>query len=263
MRPLSRIVFLLLIVSLLGCNRESPSKILEEARGLFRTGRYEEALARYHRIARDYPDTPLAPRALYMKGVIEGFYLLRFQEAIDTFSKVTLLYPDTEEARESRKRIASIYMDKIRDYSRALSEYEKLRQAYRLSPEEDGKVLYNMALAHTELGDFEKAREILQGLATRYEGDLRKKALFLIGDTYFMEGRAEEAVKTYREIVERYKGDPLASEGRFKMAMALEEMGRYEEALEEYRGLAEDPSLGERVKERIKMLRKRQQRRSP
>ena len=197
-----------------------------------------------------------------MEGIIEGFYLSRFKEAIDSFSRLILLYPGTDEALRAQRDIADIYMDKLRDYRRAIFEYQRLLEDYRLPPQKEGEVIYRIGLAYIELGDLEQARVELEDLVKRFPSlAITQKAELAIGDTYYIEGKADKALKVYQRLVEGSRGSPLP-EARFKMALALEEMGRYGEALREYRRLLKEPSLKGLISQRIRGIRERQRRSS-
>lgn len=260
---LRSIILLFLILFLTACTKQEDSKTLEKARSLLRDGRYEEALATYADLARLYPESPFAPRALYMEGVINDLYLSRFREAIDSFSRLILLYPKAKEVIKAKRKIADIYMDKLKDYKRAIFEYERLLEDYRLPPQEEGEVIYRIGLAYMELKDFEQARVELSSLMDRFPTlKILPKVQLTIGDSYFIEGKTKKALTVYREIVERYRGSSIIPETRFKIAVALEEMGRYEEALKEYRRLLKDPSLKRLVAERIEGIKERQRRKS-
>ena len=68
----------------------------------------DKAVRSYQIVANKYPDSPLAPNALFMVGFIEANELRQFGKAKETYSKFLQKYPDNELAKSAQAELDNL-----------------------------------------------------------------------------------------------------------------------------------------------------------
>ena len=229
-----------------------------------RTGRYNEAIAMYKKVANDYPGTGYVSVAMRdIKGLQEALTSINIQQ------KVIDNYPNTEFAAEAQFEIAELYMASqgLNNPLRAIQEYKKLIQQYPYSS--------RAAEAHLKIGniyrimlhDPEKAIESYQGLLQgRFASSkVSSEALFRMGRTYYSDLRDyKKALGIFDKLMREYPSYWKFPAAVYWKGMCYEQMLDYENAIETFEifvqiypdddiGLLADIGrLGERnVKDRI------------
>ncbi len=170
-------------------------------RALLENQQPAEAVARFKTIIEHYPENPMSPYARY-HAALAYVALGQFESAAIEYSTVAALESlDAVLRMESRFKAAEIY-DKIAWYGAAVSAYEQLR---------------------TEFPDSEYARRADHGYIW----------------ALYHDGRVEEATGTAMEFLTRYPESEFAPGLRYLVANALQQLQRYQEALDMYRMLRE------------------------
>lgn len=181
-------------------NLESPALTpasVEWRDSLFALGRllywqqqYEEAATRLDEAVRRYPDTPQALVTRYL-----------------------LAECSRQAARTESKRLESERVETVR-----VARYQRLRELLAAAAEQ-----------------FRQAQEALarqqdqRGLSPLEKAALRN-ALFATGDVLFDMGRYEEAVRAYRQAIQRYQHSPEVLEAYLQTARALRLLNQPDEA---------------------------------
>ncbi|MDR4496208.1 MAG: tol-pal system protein YbgF, partial [Nitrospirales bacterium] len=114
--------------------QKKDSRILyEEAFQSLREGNYVKAATEFSNLLRSYPESPLASNAQYW--LAECYYgQRRFQEAIDEFERVFLLYPSSNKVPASLLKIGYSHLER-QDGATAWSVFQQLIRTYPQSPE--------------------------------------------------------------------------------------------------------------------------------
>jgi TolA-binding protein len=244
------------ILLLVGCNANEDSIRFQVAEDLWEKGFYSEAAVKYDSIVNDYPHSRLSPPALYKKGVIESVYLLDYDSALNTFKKLIVLFPESEEIPQAKRQIADIYMSHLKDYEKAILAYEQLIAEEAIDNIET--ILFTIALAYIKTGDLEQGRIELHNLISRYpSSSLIPRAYFEIANSYMVEGEEEQAINNYRKIIEFYPSSTFYIDSQFGTAVALEEQGKLTEALTLYEELEGEHPNPSAVRVRISSLENR------
>ncbi len=256
-----RILFTLLTAAfaltlLSGCTSDSAESDYNEAEALLGDGYYKAALKAYQKMLHDYPESPLAPPALYRTGHIYFHYLDDPKTAMEKYSELFYLYPDAEELLLAALDLAEIHSG-AGEQLKAIEQYQWLLEE---GPKEQ-RALYqlNIAKEYILIYDFRQARiEFGELISTFPSSPFVKDASFQIATTYYLEGSYEEAVSGYDKFLKDYPDDALAPDATLGKAASLEDSGKLKEALEILSELQElSPGEGELIKFRIDGIKKR------
>lgn len=157
------------------------------------------------RIARDDPDSPNAARAIYLLGVAErqdG----NFDAAVQSFNRVLNRFPESAVAPAAAYDLAATQV-RMEQYEDAAASFETLAQRYPDSPYAQN-VGTAVAEVYYELGRYGRVIEELRPQIDAFPPEERARALFLLAEAYNQRGDTENAIVTYRRIID----DPQASE---------------------------------------------------
>ena len=109
---------------------------------------------------------------------------------------------DENERRRIRLRIADLYFAQ-RNYSQALTEYEKVIEKVAYDELSEQAYLREASIYHIERGQYQQAVPVYQMLATASgDAEVRVRALYGLADCYAGLYQFDEAIKTLREIKE-------------------------------------------------------------
>ncbi len=235
--------------------------MFEKGEDLRTSGAYDEAMENYRRVVLHHEHSEFAPESLYRIGEINYIIIQEFDGAISAFSRLINSYPLSPRCREAQGSLADIYMHKLGNRKKAIVEYQKAILYYGNSAQAEA-FQYEIASAYFERKNFQQQRLELRHLLTMFPGTKRKGDIyFQIANSYYVEGRLDDAVKTFRGILKDFPDSPLAVESTFQLAVCLEEQEKLKKAislLEEIYGVYPNPKIVERRIERIKKrLRKR------
>ena len=151
--------------------RYSQQAQVETAYSYFKEGEPQQAIAVCDRFLRQYPEHPLSPYALYIKGIAtldedEGWmsYLTRqdlskrdaqaARDAFDIFKELVLRFPNSRYARDARER-----MHELVAYIAAINRAENVLLNFQTSPQAE-EALIIMRDSYNKLGMDDKAADI-------------------------------------------------------------------------------------------------------
>jgi tetratricopeptide (TPR) repeat protein len=107
---------------------------------------------------------------------------------------------DSNERRRLRLRIADLYFAQ-KNYSQALTEYEKVIEAGVYDDLTEQAYLREVSIYHIERSQYEQALPVYQRLALdSADPEVRLRAMYGMADCYAGLYRFDEAIKTLREI---------------------------------------------------------------
>lgn len=154
--------------------------------------------------------------AYSMRDAVKG--LTNYQKCIESS-------PYSESARLAHERRAEIF-EAQGIASEMASEYSDLLKYF---PEHENVASYQLRLGEAYIAgkEYQQAREELRGFVEQAEvpPDLRHRALFNIGETYFLESKPGKAVRFYYAFIQEDPKSPLVPEAKLRIATCLEEMG--------------------------------------
>jgi tetratricopeptide (TPR) repeat protein len=209
---------LLLLAVLAACSSKSQG-LLEQAETSWRKGNYEEAIQTNLELYQRDGRGKHAARALLNVGNIYYLNLRQLKDAIDNYNRLTLEFPDTPEALQARRQLASIYTNEevIRDLDQAIAQYDRLLESGDLPDRME--IEFQRADAFFKKGENDRALRSLNSLEEAgVSGRLAAQVSLKIGDIYLVERRFSDAVGPYRKVL-----DSDCQECRQRAIMSLAE----------------------------------------
>lgn len=240
---------------------------LTEAEHLQRAAIYQFnrnfALARLHYLAlvERFSSSPFTPEALYQIGrgfALEGSY----NEAVKWFERAQTEFPQHPVAENALSQSASGY-SRLNKPKEAMSRYQKFIQQF---PDSDTleRAYLNIVDIERDLGEASDALKWAQKTRDAFKGKLPEAlALFAKARIDIAEKNWANALEDLNELQNfadlggtRVPGGTNKNEIAFLRAYALEQLGRYDEAVDAYLAISDGRAeyYGWRVTERLKAL---------
>ena len=174
---------------------EESRRVFDGAVALHKAGTFDLAVDEWEKFVKQFPNDPLAGQAQFFAGVC---YLSlkdkQYDKARDAFEKVVAKYP----------------------------KFEQLDKAY-----------FNLGLADYNLA--QAGRADLNGPAAEAFGQVVAKfpnspqaaeALLYRGESLYAIGKKEEAIKSWRELTDKFAGNAARIRGLYNLGIAQQELGR-------------------------------------
>jgi TolA-binding protein len=213
-----------------------------EAYGLFREGRYSEAVPALLAVVEDDPRGPRAGEALFWAGEA-AFQAREYGRAEDLLGRHLRDYPDHRQADAARYVLAWTHF-KRRDYASAASAFERFLSAYTRSAESVpyyADALLRLGDAYYALRRFDEAIAVYNRVATatpdRQGFDY---ALFQIGQAHAAAGRTAEAFAAYDRVLGEFPASPIRPQARYARGFLLFNQGDYDGAIAEYQRVVQE-----------------------
>lgn len=116
------------------------------------------------------------------------------------------------------------------DYFRAITEYKRF---LFLSPNDSrtGRVQLQIGLGYLRGQQWEEARQTFENIAQHHaDADTRREALFLIGETLYHQGRYTQAIEEFRRLAEGYPQTPVGEHARYQLGWSYLRTRQWPEA---------------------------------
>jgi len=254
-----RRVVLLAALALAGCEDAAGAR-LQRARDLAFEGKHEKAAEEYRLVLselgerRDGDAVSQRGAALLALADLAWLRLADPAGAAALYRRVIAEAPGSEESWVARERLGDVAELKLRDLHEAIAQWQALAASGR--PGADA-FAYKVARGYFELHDFAQCRKEADGILQSFPGSpWRDDAIFLSATASQFEVRHEEAIATFRRVMEATAEPTLAARARFQIGLSLAALGRLEEALQALLdSLAEHPDP-QRVQPEIQRLRR-------
>lgn len=163
----------------------------------FNLQRYDQARAHYATFLNENSSHTNVPLARERLAEVLG-ELGRSYDAIAEYENMNP--QDSNERRRLRIRIADLYFAQ-KNYSQALTEYEKVFEAGVYDDLTEQAYLREASIYHIERGQYELALPVYQRLVLdSADPEVRLRAMYGLADCYAGLYRFDEAIKTLREI---------------------------------------------------------------
>lgn len=221
-------------------SRWADDAIYQLASGIARTD--EEAFALYRRLINNYPDSEWADDSLYT--IAFASYLaaqdmrktddldvadLYYDRAFVLFTQLIREYPGTRLADVSRLNREMCHYGKG-NLNRALEGLSKLTEDFR-DNQLIHSIVYQIGMIYTEKQEYGNARIQFKNVVLSGHLEFAPLAKFGIAQTLFAEKKFEDAIKTYKEVIQGYPETKSAEDSYFHIGWAFEKLEKYDEAI--------------------------------
>lgn len=213
--------------------------LLRQADSLYNSRSYEEAVGLYKDVVAKYPGDPKAAAALH--GIQWSYYSLgRDEEAIAASKAFLEKHKDSEFAPEVQYRVAEHYLSRS-DFKQAEKELDTLKTAFP-SSKVDLTATYWRGQARFKNLKFNDAirdwRELVEKAPSH---SLAPKALFKVGLAYYRLQEYPEALAAFNRVLDSYANTKdVAADARFNIGMTFKRMHRDEDAIQAYEKVISD-----------------------
>jgi tetratricopeptide (TPR) repeat protein len=137
-------------------------------------------------------------------------------KAIDLYREVVTRYPRTKAAAISQYYLGNSHLE-LSDHEHAIAAYQDFIQQYNHYPSLLSLVRQRLAYAYLGQGDPVAAKNAFEDVIA-FEGALNKdQALYELGRLYETEGKNEEAIQRYQQIVESQPDTIFTTEARIRL----------------------------------------------
>jgi len=212
----------LLIISCTTSDFSKSQKIAQEMIGI---GNFKKAAEVYLDLIEDTKDERQKSIVYYELGNLYTYSMGDSLKGLDAYQKCIELAPYSEAARLAHERRAEIF-EEHGIASEMASEYADLIKYF---PEHEKVPFYRIRLgeAYIAAKQYQQAREELRGFVEKsgIAQELRVRALFDIGETYFLESKPGKAIRFYYTFIKESPESKLIPEAKLRIATCLEEMG--------------------------------------
>jgi tetratricopeptide (TPR) repeat protein len=217
---------------------------------------WEDAFNQFEIILRKYPESPYSKNAVFHQGVIH-LNMERYEKSIE------LLERFVEENAKSPGIHAAYYkigeaQFQLKRYKEAKKNFDKAWSLNAAYMKKDPALMFHMGEAYFENEDYNTARALYEQLIDRYPSESFSNLVAIrIGDFLRAEAKDEDAIKAYKQAINRYP-EELYLIGKMRIAnIQAEKPGKnqFQEAIKKYNFVIDDKTASDTLKEEA-MLRK-------
>ena len=222
-RKFTAIVFLLAFLT--SCSSSTFDEAIRHAEEQVGLGNFESAAKMYEDIIEKHATDPRTAAVLLQLGDLYANAMGDDIDALNAYQRCIEAEPTSEAARIAHEKRAEVFEREGR-WGGMVEEYTALLKYFHDHPDASQ---YRMRLGEAYITgrEFQQARTELRSFVEKEKvpGDLRQRALFDIGETYFLEGKPGKAVRFYYALTQEAPKSKLAPESELRIATCLEEMG--------------------------------------
>ncbi len=209
-----------------GCSVDSARNHYLLGEKLWTDQKYTAAVSEFEKVIVKDPRGNFGLQAMFRAATTQCFFLSRYPEAIRQFQNFIQLSGDPSLIWDAEVQIGEILYSKTEQYDLAIQHYRTLLSQRHQAPEA-GEFLFRIAKSHYFLFHFDEAvatyRELIQ---TFPRSHLAEKAMYEIGVTYLARGldSYDLAKSSFEKFMMRYPRSSLVTEAKFGIASCLEEL---------------------------------------
>jgi TolA-binding protein len=201
--------------------------INQRSKELTEEKRYTEAAEQLIRLANEWPDSDLAPGALFNAASI---YTRdeQLKKATEYYEKLIKEYPKHELAPEAMFVMGEIFEART-DFDTAASYFARLgdNKDWREKFEKSGDAVYNAAYIQESLEKWGEAIKTYEKYIKLFpQSEAVPQVAFHLGELYERAGDKKNAAKAYQDFLKKYKDKPrLRIEAQLSLGKLTEEAG--------------------------------------
>jgi TolA-binding protein len=216
----------------------------------FQKADYATSCEIFARFQNEFKDNPLRAQALYMLGA-SFLNLGKIKEALSVYNGLPKLYPqDTALLQKVEYEIADCYY-KLGQENEAVSRFKLLRARYpdsKLTPD----IMWWLGQYYYRSNNLNFARRYFDSLAKDFpDSQLAADAFYAIGLTFSDENKFDQAADNFKMAIKFGKAD-LRAQAAMALADISSRQGRPEDALVQYKEIIKNnPDLGNLLFSRV------------
>lgn len=241
------IVTVAIAISLYGCGRHKPERIMQDAQAAFQQRDFVTAMIKLDDFLLRYPNDPRAAEAQYAHAM-SNMNLGRFDKAIDEYNQVVKKYPASSEwVVRSELDIAAAYVQQSK-FAEAIGQYDKVISTYSNNTELIPLVRFYRAGTFAQEKKWDEAIQGFTELATS-NIDERKKldAYFQVAAIYLQTKNTAKVIATCNTMLTKFgKNEPDLFSIYGLMVQAYKADKQYQKALETYKTMLAKSKKNER-----------------
>lgn len=201
-----------------------------QANKYFQMGKYNEAIQIYSKVKEVYPDTDWARISLLMIAKSQE-KLGQVDAAIDEYKLLITKHKDTDFAEEAFFAIARLYASKGKT-DNAIKAYESYIKNYPFG-QFKSMALFNVASLYKEKKRYSKAIEKYQEILNNFPSELwfYSWAAINIGHIYMIKDNYDAAIESYQRVLNIEKNKFLYTLSLLYKGQAFIEKGDYKTAI--------------------------------
>ncbi len=224
-KHLNRYLPIFLSLFIVSCSKFTFEESFKRAESEIGVGNYAEAADIYNRAVLENSKDPRVAVMWLRLGDLYANPMGELIDGLNAYQRAIESQPTSEASRLAHERRAEIF-DRVGRPAGIVEEYAALLKFFE-GHEEAPRYRMKLGEAYIMTKEFQQARTELRGFVEKsgVPTELRERALFNIGETYFLEGKPGKAVRFYYTAVKENPKSPLAGEAELRIATCLEEMG--------------------------------------
>ena len=131
MRTRSRTVYFIIAMVILGCGApKTADELWNSATNNINQRNYRDAIKALDKLVANFPDSPLAPQAIFRLGDVYMNKTNEIELAIEMFRKTITNYPDSEEGVKSLFMVGFVSANYLNDLELAEQAYNEFLETF-------------------------------------------------------------------------------------------------------------------------------------
>ena len=229
-----RLAFLFLLACLPKGGAQGADSLYQSGTQAFQDGLYLMAGRSFRQLAEQYPESPLADDAEYLRALAE-FYQQGYRSALGLFQELPRRFPQSPFVRQVPFWLGSCYY-RLGQYPEAVSQLARQVESFPGEREYAGRALLLEGSAQEKLELWADARKTYRRLLDlEPKGELAPEVWFRLGSVQLELRDYPSALASFTRVLVDHPEAPQAGESLFYAAESLYFAGRLSEAERRYR----------------------------
>ena len=210
-----------------------------KAESQYRLGQFENSIASYQH----FQNSALASTMPEFKSAsyhiaYANFKLWKFARSLTAFETFV------GNTKENDMRLHDAYVRMgdshymLKAYTGAIADYEKAIEFWGLDAD---YAAYQIALAYQQMETYDKVVESLLDFGNQFSNSTyRDDALYRMGESYIKLRESDKAIGMFRKIETIFPNSAYLANAKMKIGLVLYNAERYQESIDEFKGLVSD-----------------------
>ncbi len=189
-----------------GCSSR-PERLYRRAEAFLAQGQFEMAAEEYRRLVREHPRSELADDALYKLAYVNAEELGRPSAALLQYRAIIDRYPSSPYVDDAMMRVMAIQRKVLRDPAAVRQTWDEMRERFGDRRGLCARGLLEVAQAHFENEDYQRAAEVARELIESYGDQVRQSAQAALLRARAIERRGAEPAEVeelYEQVIAQY-----------------------------------------------------------